>query len=265
MKNERAATEALSVAYRLAELRHAVRPFRLHWFPTLRSTSDHAAELRRRGGLFAPALVLTGRQTAGRGRGGHAWWAGKGCVTATFALPQDANIQPHQLPLLTGLAVRNAAAELSGADIQLKWPNDIWFERRKLGGLLCERMLGLDLVGIGFNVNLDMATVPATLRPQVATLAEAAKTPLDLTAVLAAVAQHLYSLWRRQRDRPFAALLREYDAHHALVGRRISVITPDGEPAITGRCEGLDHIGRLLLRCRGRVHHVLSGHVQVIL
>lgn len=251
-------------SFSVGKLRNNIQPFRLFWFPTLRSTSDHAAELRRRQQLFAPALVLTGRQTAGRGRANHVWWAGKGCITATFALPQDANIQPHQLPLLAGLAVRNAASELSGAAIQLKWPNDIWFCKRKLGGLLCERMLGLDLVGIGLNVNLNTALVPVPLRIGVATLAEAAGKPLDMTDALVAVARHLHTLWQRQRDQPFATLLQEYDAHHALIGRRLTITSPDGQPAITGRCEGLDSMGRLLLRSRGTVHHVLSGHVQVI-
>src|SRR4051812_45410277 len=70
-------------SYHLDRLRAGLRPFRLHWFPVLRSTSDHAAALRRRGELFAPAVVLTGRQTAGRGRGDHRWWSGPGCVTVT--------------------------------------------------------------------------------------------------------------------------------------------------------------------------------------
>src|SRR5436309_1660093 len=56
-------------SFDLARLRVGIKPFKLHWFPRLRSTNDHAAELRRRKELFAPAAVLTGRQLAGRGRG----------------------------------------------------------------------------------------------------------------------------------------------------------------------------------------------------
>ena len=74
-------------SYDLKRLRAALKPFRLHWSPTLRSTNDHAAEVRRRGELYAPAVVLTGRQTAGRGRGAHVWWSGPGCITVTFVLP----------------------------------------------------------------------------------------------------------------------------------------------------------------------------------
>ncbi len=64
-------------------------------------------------------------------------------------------LEPHQLPLLAGLAVRNAAAELSGDDgIDLKWPNDLLYGGKKLGGLLCERIHKADLIGLGLNVNL---------------------------------------------------------------------------------------------------------------
>ena len=61
-------------SYDLGVLRQRLRAFRLYWFPRLRSTNDHAAALCKRGGLFAPAVVLTGCQTAGRGRGDNASW-----------------------------------------------------------------------------------------------------------------------------------------------------------------------------------------------
>ena len=78
------------------------------------------------------------------------WWSGPGCVTFTFVLPIGGEVQPHQIPLVAGLAVRNAAAELCGDDgIQLKWPNDVLYEGRKLAGLLCERVEKADLIGLG--------------------------------------------------------------------------------------------------------------------
>src|SRR5579864_1045054 len=107
-----------------ARLRQRIKPFRLYWFPRLRSTNNHAAALRKNGTLFAPAVVLTGHQTAGRGRGSNTWWSKRGSLTATFVLAADDHVEPHQLPLVAGLAVRNAAAELTRDNsIQLKWPN----------------------------------------------------------------------------------------------------------------------------------------------
>jgi BirA family biotin operon repressor/biotin-[acetyl-CoA-carboxylase] ligase len=73
--------------------------------------------------------------------------------------------------LLAGLAVRNAAAELTGCEaVQLKWPNDILHDGRKVAGLLCERIEKVDLVGLGLNVNLDPANAPDPLRNQITSL-----------------------------------------------------------------------------------------------
>lgn len=251
--------------FTLERLRSTLKPFRLHWFPSLRSTNDHAAVLRRRGDLFAPAVVLAGRQTAGRGRGAHVWWSGPGCVTVTFVLPIGDQVLPHQLPLVAGLAVRNAAAELTGDDrIQLKWPNDILYHGRKLAGILCERVEKADLVGLGLNVNLDPGSAPPSLRDRVTSLSQIAARPLDMTIALSTVASHLRRLLSRQADQPFALLLREYDAHHALVGRTVSVLDAAEAVAVSGKCEGLDETGRLLLRSRSRLHRIISGQVQII-
>ena len=111
----------------------------------------------RRGELFAPAIVLTGQQTSGRGRGNNTWWSSHGCLTVTFVLPVEEKLQPHQIPLAAGLAARRAAAELCGDQgIGLKWPNDLLYMGKKLCGLLCARTQKLDLIGIGMNVNLDV-------------------------------------------------------------------------------------------------------------
>jgi BirA family biotin operon repressor/biotin-[acetyl-CoA-carboxylase] ligase len=251
-------------SFNLARLRDGLKPFRLYWFPRLRSTNDHAAAMRRAGRLYAPAVVLAGRQTAGRGRGANTWWSAGGSITVTFAFPIDSQMAPHQLPLIAGLAVRNAAAELTGDNgVQLKWPNDLLYGGRKLGGLLCERIEKADLIGLGLNVNIVPSHAPAQLRDRITSLQSIARREVDLNLVLTIVASHLRLLLARGADRPFAELLREYDAHHALIGKSVSVVIGNGEPPISGKCEGLDEMGRLLLRARGKVHHVIAGQVSV--
>jgi len=249
----------------LSRLRTQIKPFRLHWFPRLRSTNDHAAALRKRGELFAPAMVLTGRQLAGRGRGSHTWWSGPGCLTVTFVIPIEEHLAPHQVPLLAGLAVRNAAAEIAQDQrVALKWPNDVLYDGRKLAGLLCERVHKADLVGLGLNVNLDPRKAPAALRERITSLASITGREFDMADALVAVARHLRTTLLHRDERLFSHFLHEYDSHHALVGRRVSVINNGGPPA-TGKCEGLDSTGRLLLRDRNRtLHRIVAGQVQLL-
>jgi BirA family biotin operon repressor/biotin-[acetyl-CoA-carboxylase] ligase len=252
-------------AYDVTRLRPALKPFRLYWFPVVRSTNDHAAELRSAGKLYAPAVVLAGNQRAGRGRGNNTWWSRPGCITATFVFPIDEQVQPHQIPLLAGLGVRNAVAELTGKDdeIQLKWPNDVLYKGLKLAGLLCERKEKADLVGIGLNVNVDPQYIPDDLAERITAMSIFTGELHDLTIVLATVAKHVRALVTHQAERPFGSVLREYDSHHALVGKRVSVDVGSGEQ-VSGKCEGLDKDGRLIVRGRGKPEHVIAGHVTTV-
>jgi BirA family biotin operon repressor/biotin-[acetyl-CoA-carboxylase] ligase len=255
----------VQTSFDISQLRRDLKPFRLHWFPRLRSTNDHAAVLRKRGELFAPAIVLTGHQLAGRGRGSNTWWSGAGSLTVTFVLPIDEHLAPHHVPLIAGLAVRTAAAGLAmNDDIQLKWPNDLLFYGKKLAGLLCERIDKVDLIGVGLNINVKSSDIPKSLRDRVTSLNAILGKPIDPTTALVAIAGHLHRMLAHRDDQSFRAVIREYDQHHALLGRRVTVTNSAGEPAITGKCEGLDDTGRLLLRDRKTLHRVIAGHVQML-
>jgi len=247
----------------LTRLRRDLKPFRLHWFPRLRSTNDYAAILRKRDDLYAPAVVLTGHQIAGRGRGSNTWWSGDGSLTVTFVLPVDEHLAPYHVPLIAGLAVRNAAADLTGSDdLQLKWPNDLIYHGKKLAGLLCERVYKADLIGVGLNVNVNPAKIPRSLRDHVTCLYAIAGQPIDMTTVVTIVARHIHRMLSHRDEQSFAAGLREYDRHHALLGNRVTVLGGSDEAPITGICEGLDDMGRLLLRDRTTLHRVIAGHVR---
>lgn len=253
-----------ATSFDLTRLRQGLKPFKLYWFPRLRSTNDHAAELRRRGVLFAPAVVLTGHQTAGRGRGSNRWFSAGGSITVTFVFPVEEHLSPHQIPLVAGLAVRDAAAQISGDNsISLKWPNDVLHNDRKLAGLLCERVNKADLVGVGVNINLDPRKAPKGLREQITSLAVIAGKPIDMTDALIAIAKHLHAAMSRRGERLFTETLQRYDAHHALIGKKVSVIEAGSNQLVTGRCAGLDSHGRLILRNGRKSHPVIAGQVRM--
>ena len=251
-----------SAAYNLASLRAALKPFRLHFFPRVGSTNDHAAKLRRRGELFAPAVVLAGRQIKGRGRGSNTWWSPPGNLAATYVLPIEQHLQPHQLPLVAGLIVRNVVARLSSIDdIQLKWPNDLLYADRKLAGLLCERIEKADLIGVGLNANFTERDAPKFLRQRIVSLQMILGRPIDRGEIIVEIARELRRVLSHPDELPFAQLLKEYDRHHALVGRRVRVIGGNLETEIKGTCAGLDSMGRLLVRNGQTSARIIAGHV----
>lgn len=132
--------------------------------PSLASTNTHAMQMGRHG-AEAPCVVIAWRQTSGRGRAGRPWQASPGhTLTLSLALPLALDEVPgggSALSLVVGLAVAETLRTLPGQpDVKLKWPNDLWIQGRKLGGILIEAMApphlptGHRWVVIGLGLNL---------------------------------------------------------------------------------------------------------------
>ena len=222
-----------------------------------------------------PLLVLADRQTAGRGRGNHRWWAGDGGLTLSLLIDAaKLGIPASRWPnvsLATGLAVADAISSLiSIADVRLKWPNDVFLNGRKVCGILLESSShrpGLLVIGVGLNVNNSSCTAPAELKSVAISLADAGRCSFDRSNVLIAVLQKLAeSLAVLSNDaREFTERWR---ARCYLQGRTIQVQT--GQPgsdsaSITGVCQGIDDEGALLLQTEAGVVRCFSGVVAKIL
>jgi BirA family transcriptional regulator, biotin operon repressor / biotin---[acetyl-CoA-carboxylase] ligase len=263
--------------YSPRRLQHSLKPFRLYYAARMRSTNNHALQLRRRRQLYAPAVVLTSHQMAGRGRGSNTWWSGAGSITATFCIPVDPQRSPHHIPLLAGLCVRDALLEVlqqspAAQQIKIKWPNDLWHDDLKLAGLLCERFDHVDFIGVGLNVNVNPADIPKGLRHRVTSVnALVNGTPLNLSAVLCEIARQIAGRLMRVKnpgesfpDESFAVALRQLQRVHALTGRLIRVTEP-GQPApLQGICQGIGSEGELLLATPGGTRAVVAGHVEIV-
>ena len=183
-------------------------------FERLGSTND---EVRT-----APApwrVVVAERQDAGRGRLGRTWTTTPGTSLAVSVLVPPPASGPSWVPLLAGLAVHRAVAEVAGVQTSLKWPNDVLVPGdgdRKLAGLLCEWTADGVVVGLGLNVDTAREGLPL----DTATSLRAAGAPgVDRAALLTAYLVHLARLlerghrarWggparlRRRRARPWGA------------------------------------------------------------
>jgi BirA family transcriptional regulator, biotin operon repressor / biotin---[acetyl-CoA-carboxylase] ligase len=132
----------------------------------LKSTNTRARELAAEGAPHG-TVVTAGEQTAGRGRQGRAWVAPPGKALLYSAIVRPLDEHHMMLPLAVPLAVCEAAEELR-PDItcQVKWPNDIWLEERKLSGVLIEARPqdGWAVIGIGLNLSIQQDEFPQELR-----------------------------------------------------------------------------------------------------
>ena len=145
---------------------------------------------------FGPVgAVYTTSQTAGRGRRGHTWINASGQALYYTVVLKTELAQPESLPLFASMAVADALEQRYGIQCQIKWPNDLVLEGRKLAGILTEASLsgrGVDHVVIGIGVNLRQR--PDDFSPEVAQIAtslEAQGYPADRAALETALAEAL--------------------------------------------------------------------------
>jgi len=209
---------------------------------------------RARQGQTEPTLLVAESQTAGRGRMGRIWQSQPGdSLTFSLSLP----FAPKDWSGLS-LAVGLSLAESLHPGIRLKWPNDLWWQDRKLGGILIEAasMGGRSQVVIGMGINIRPRPADGLNTPPAA-LTEGwpeATAP----AALARVALPLVQMLQTFEQQGFAPLQESFEARDVLRGREVT--TSDG---LQGHCLGVSATGALRLADAQGVRDIHSSEVSV--
>lgn len=245
----------------------------VEWLPTCDSTNTRLMA-RARQGDTAACLLVTPRQTAGRGRLGRAWQsaAGDDASPGTLTFSLGLMLAPADWQGLS-LAVGVALAEALPSAVRLKWPNDLWLVEpdRKLGGVLIETCTTASegryaVIGVGLNIDaphhLDARAMPAAgLR--------ALDPALQAADWLARVAEPLLAAVLRFERDGFAPFAARYAARDALAGRTVragrldEAAGPSGSEPVQGQVLGVAADGALLLGTETGRHAVRSGDVSV--
>ena len=232
--------------------------------------STNSELLRRAGGTHIHRHLLVAEwQTAGRGRRGRGWSAVAG-GSLTFSLGWRFEQGAERLVGLS-LAVGVALARVLDASgyhgIELKWPNDLVHEGRKLGGILIESSgdaLGPihAVVGVGLNVRLP-AEIHREVGVPITDLTSIAETKaIDRNALLAHLAADLAIALESYSTEGFAAFRSQWRNRDALRDQRVQVLLPDGS-TILGVAAGVDADGALLVERNGRRLRFVNGEVSV--
>lgn len=239
----------------------AKRERSIEWHAVIDSTMRRAAELARQG-VPAGTVVGADEQTAGQGRQGRAWHsaAGGGLYFTMVLRPRLAAADLPMVTMALGLAVADTVQMFTGLPCDLRWPNDVMANGRKLAGILTQMHEGAVLAGIGLNVN--QADFPEGLREIATSIIRETGTEHDrhflLRAISGAVETHVNIL----EGSGASAILRLFTAASSYVsGRRVAVELPAGE--VRGTTAGLTAEGFLLLRTdAGETVTVTAGGVR---
>jgi BirA family biotin operon repressor/biotin-[acetyl-CoA-carboxylase] ligase len=259
-----------------AELRAALDPAtaariaKLDVFTEIDSTNRHL--------LMAPPplgkldVCVAEFQTAGRGRRGRCWRApfGGGICLSVGWLFAAMPAQPAALTLAVGVAVRRALERVAGLTIALKWPNDLVYDERKLGGVLLEIGSGPDggahaVTGIGLNVALPPELLPSLSdwpHGAVDLTTALGNEPPPRAALTSALVDELAVLFMDYPARGFAAYRTEWCSADHLRGRRVRLDEETG--SLLGTARGIDADGALLVETEGGARRrVVAGDVSL--
>lgn len=227
----------------------------LRVLPSVESTNTALVQAAQDGAPHA-SVVVAEEQTAGKGRLGRTWTAParSGLFTSILVRPDSPAPAWSWLPLLAGLAARDAVSRAAHLEIGLKWPNDLVVGSgeaadRKLGGILCETVPGGAgvVVGIGLNVTLREDELPV---PQATSLALVGAETTDRDTLLRVLLRSFGERYRRWAeaagDAEAAGLAADYVQACASIGRAVRAQLPGGR-TVTGTATGVDRAGALLV------------------
>lgn len=219
-------------------------------FQTVSSTMTEASKLAAAGAPHGTAVVAE-RQTAGMGRHGHSWHsaASEGLYLSIILRLPEAN---SALTLALGLAAQAAIDDLAQVSLDLRWPNDLMLNERKVGGILVQAESGALIAGIGVNVNQssfpdELAAIATSLR--IETGHEHSKEAMMNRIIVESM---------RFASLPKTEVLRRFTQASSWVSGKNVIV----DERIEGVTAGLDADGFLRVQTATGVETILAGGIR---
>lgn len=257
MMNESTLQEALA-GLPLGEVR---------FFPRVGSTNTVALKWAEQGARDL-SIVIADEQTAGRGRGNRRWFTPPNAALAFSVILGPGRIPGKELGLwsaLGGMAVCEGIEAVAHVPAEIKWPNDVLLERKKVAGVLAEAVWqgnALQTVILGIGVNVRPAAVPPSeqLHFPATSLESITGFPVSRISLLREILRSLIR-WHRHLDSP--AFLTAWEERLVFRGEWVQVTVRGGE-SLDGRLTGVNSSGALCLQtATGEIQVIPSGEIQL--
>ena len=235
-------------------------------FECLDSTQEYAKTLAKKENVHG-ILICAEEQTAGKGRRGRVWTSPKG--TAIYmSLCLEPKMQPDRvagLTLVMALAAAMGIREAVGVDTQIKWPNDLVVNGKKVCGILTEMIFKEDgyvvIIGTGINVNTD--TFPEEIRETATSLKLELGKEIEKETIIVSVMKYFEIFYEQyEKSEDFSLLKESYEEILANKDQNVRVLDPKG--AYEGVAKGINDAGNLIVvREDGSKVEIDSGEVSV--
>ena len=240
----------------------------MEYHPSVDSTNRVAKALAYHGAQEG-TIVVAEEQESGKGRLDRNFYSprGKGIWFSVILRP---NFLPKDAPKFTLMAAVAVAEAMNRFDLkaQIKWPNDILFDGRKLVGILTEitgeiAKISYMVIGIGINVNISRDEFPEELQSVATSLSEMKGDKLSRVEIFRAVLEEFDKLYRQVKASGFDKVIERWKIYNVTLGKDIQVISASDGEYFTGKAIDLNSDGALVVETAQGLQTVYAGDVSI--
>lgn len=240
----------------------------MHYKPSVDSTNRLAKALAYHGAKDG-TIVVAEEQTGGKGRLERKYFSprGKGIWFSVILRPNFLPKDASKVTLMAAVAVAEAMNRFN-LKPEIKWPNDILFDGRKLVGILTEMTGEMGkiyyiVVGIGINVNIAREDFPEEIRDTAASLCEINGEEIPRVQFFRAVLEELDKLYREVNENGFDKVLTLWRKYNVTLGKNIRVISVIDDNDFSGKAVDLNEDGALVVETPEGLRTVYAGDVSI--
>ncbi|OLO18380.1 biotin--[acetyl-CoA-carboxylase] ligase [Bacillus licheniformis] len=239
----------------------------IHFQDVVSSTQKIAHELANNG---APegTIIVADKQTEGRGRMARAWHSpeGNGIWMSIILRPEIPVQKTPQLTLLAAVAIVQAIEEQTGIAAEIKWPNDILINGKKVVGILTELQAEADqvhsvIVGTGINVNQLAADFPEELQETATSLRLASGEKIDRAALVQTIMSTFEKRYEDYLAYGFEPIKLLWESYALTLNRELTARTLNG--TFHGKALGIDEEGVLILETSDGIKKIYSADIDI--
>lgn len=242
--------------------------FTIHLFETIDSTNEYLKKIKN---VKQPVFCLAEHQTQGKGRFNRKWYSPFGqniYLSCRFPFKKDVS-ELAGLSLVVGLVVRKTLKQFGLDDrLKVKWPNDIYYDNKKLSGVLIEIQaeshdgISHAIIGIGINVNLLSSNATQISQPWIS-MRKILNQMIDRNLICRLLIQHLIENLNEFEAKGFSPFMDEWMLADCLMNK--TIMLRNLKEKLKGTVRGINHQGQLLLQLNdGSIKALSSGDATIM-
>ena len=231
--------------------------YKIHYIDSVDSTNQHAWELIKKN-IEIPAIVITKNQIKGKGQRENKWFSSKN-KSLTFSIIINQNKKYEELlSLKVAIAIIEGIKKNINIYCDLKWPNDIMANNKKIGGILIEQKEAKNVIGIGINVNESLKDINPIIENKTTSLKIISNLSIKLEMLLANILNE-FELYYYQLENE--KIIKKWEKYCCHINKNIKF--HDNQQILKGKFLGIKNNGNAIININGEKHIINSGIINL--